>query len=131
MPRRAAAVLLAVLALAATAPAPAAHAQADPFGDLPQGSQQPTPTPAPVETDPSGGGDLGRTALYAIFGGLVVAFVGIGVWIARDARGRVPQRHAAKVGQLREEGPHRHARESKAKARAKARRARASRKRNR
>jgi hypothetical protein len=131
MPRRVAAVLLAVLVLAAAAPAPAAHAQSDPFGDLPQGSQQATPTPAPVDTDPSGGGDVGRVTLYAILGGLLVVFVGIGVWIARDARSRVPQRHAAKVGQLREEGPHRHGRESKAKARAKSRQARAARKRNR
>jgi hypothetical protein len=128
--RRTAAALLTVLALAAAGPVPGALAQQDPFGDLPQG-QQPTPTPAPVQTDATDGDDVGRTTLYAIMGGLVVVFVGVAAWIARDARSRVPERHAPRTGQLREEGPHRHARQAKAKSRAKGRKARAARKRNR
>jgi hypothetical protein len=31
--------------------------------------------------------------LYAIGAGLLVVFVGIGIWIARDARRSVPQHH--------------------------------------
>jgi hypothetical protein len=127
--RRTAAALLTVLALAAAGPVPAALAQQDPFGDLPQG-QQATPTPAPVQTDATDE-DVGRTTLYAIMGGLVVVFIGVAVWIARDARSRVPERHAPRSGQLREEGPHRHARQAKAKSRSKGRQARAARKRNR
>jgi hypothetical protein len=128
--RRAAAALLTVLALAAAGPVPAARAQQDPFGDLPQG-QQGSPTPAPVQTDVTDSEDVGRTTLYAIMGGLVLVLLGVGVWIARDARSRVPERHAPRTGQLREEGPHRHARQAKAKSRSKARQARAARKRNR
>ncbi len=131
MARRSAAALITILVLAAAGSVPAALAQQDPFGDLPQGGgQQATPTPAPVQTDASDE-DVGRTTLYAIMGGLVVVFVGVAVWIARDARRRVPQRHAPRGGQLREEGPHRHARRAKAKSRSKGRQARAARKRNR
>jgi hypothetical protein len=128
--RRAAAALLTVLVLAAAGPVPAALAQQDPFGDLPQG-QQATPTPAPVQTDATDSEDVGRTTLYAIMGGLILVLLGVGLWIARDARSRVPERHAPRTGQLREEGPHRHARQAKAKSRSKARQARAARKRNR
>jgi hypothetical protein len=129
--RRAAAALLTVLVLAAAGPVPAAFAQQqDPFGDLPQG-QQATPTPAPVQTDATDSEDVGRTTLYAIMGGLILVLLGVGLWIARDARSRVPERHAPRTGPLREEGPHRHARQAKAKSRSKARQARAARKRNR
>ena len=93
MTRRAAAALLTVLVLAAAGPVAAALAQQDPFGDLPQG-QQATPTPAPVQTDATDSEDVGRTTLYAIMGGLILVLLGVGLWIARDARRRVPERHA-------------------------------------
>ena len=129
MARRAAVLLLAVLALALAAPA-AAPAQSDPFGELPSGGQ-PTPTPAPVQTDVAGEDDVGRTTLYVIMGGLLVAFMVGGLWISRDARRRVPARHQARPDQLRDEGPHRHPRQAKAKSRSKGRQAKAARRKNR
>ena len=127
--------LAALMAVAAAllAPSGAAAQQqqppANPFGPLPPSAPTPVPTAEPAE-DPTDD-DVGRTTLYAIMGGLVVVFIGVALWIARDARSRVPERHAPRTGQLREEGPHRHARQAKAKSRAKSRKARAARKRNR
>jgi hypothetical protein len=59
---------------------------------------QPAPTAAPVPTaTPAGGAtDTGTRTLFLIGGALLVAFIAIGVWIARDARRSVPQHHHAR-----------------------------------
>jgi hypothetical protein len=76
------AVLLTCFAL--LAPAAPALGQADPFGPLPQTA--PTATPTPEDGGSLLGDDVGRTTLWLIGGGLVVAILGIGWWMTRDAR---------------------------------------------
>jgi hypothetical protein len=123
------AVLLAVLALAVAAPG--ASAQSDPFGPLPPSNPTPAPTPAPVDTD-ADDGQTGRMTLYGIGGALLVVFLGLGVWITRDARRAVPADHRGPAKPtLREEREHKHERQAKAKARKRARAARTARRRNR
>ena len=83
---------IALLLLCATfllAPAPAVLAQSSPFGPLPPPAPTPVPTP---EEDTSSvlGQDVGRTTLYAIAGGFLVAFIAIGWFISRDARRTLP-----------------------------------------
>jgi hypothetical protein len=55
-------------------------------------------------------------------------FIGVGVFISRDARRALPSDSRSQRGRLREQGPHKHERKAKAKARAKNRQARAARK---
>ena len=127
MRRRLLVVLPAVVALA-VAPAVAA-AQTSPFEPaIPAPAA--SPTPEPVETTPADE-DVGSATLYIIAAGILVAFVAIGVWIARDARRAIPARERAHLGERRDQGPHRHARQTKAKQRDRARAARAARKKNR
>ena len=83
MSRRVAAVLVALVAFCAS-PVPAVHAQSSPFGPLPQPAA-PTPTPEPVE-NPADQARIDRTLLFGIAGVVVLIFVGIGVFISRDAR---------------------------------------------
>jgi hypothetical protein len=123
---RCAAVLSVVFALAL---APAAHAQSNPFGPLPQPAPTAAPTVAPTAA-PTGGGDTGRTTLWIIGGALLVAFAGMGVFIARDARRRLPEGKRPSAA-LRDEMAHRRKREAKARARAKTRAQKAARRRNR
>jgi len=86
------AIALVVLALAV--PAAAAFAQSSPFSPLPIApTQTPAPTPAPTASSTSGLQDTGTRTLYVIGAALLVAFVAIGVWIARDARRSIPQHH--------------------------------------
>jgi hypothetical protein len=133
MTRRLAA-LLTVLFL--TLPAPAALAQTGggggggAFGPLPPAAPEETATPTP---DPSIEAQQGtdRTLLYLIGGGLVVLFVVIGRVITRDARRTLRDEGRSVDSQLRDEGPHRHARQSKAKARAKTKAQRRARRQNR
>jgi hypothetical protein len=134
MTRRLAA-LLTVLFL--TLPAPAALAQTGgggggggAFGPLPPAAPEETATPTP---DPSIEAQQGtdRTLLYLIGGGLVVLFVVIGRVITRDARRTLHEEGRSVDSQLRDEGPHRHARQSKAKARAKTKAQRRARRQNR
>jgi hypothetical protein len=137
MTRRLAA-LLTVLFL--TLPAPAALAQTGggggggggggAFGPLPPAAPEETATPTP---DPSIEAQQGtdRTLLYLIGGGLVVLFVVIGRVITRDARRTLREEGRSVDSQLRDEGPHRHARQSKAKARAKTKAQRRARRQNR
>jgi hypothetical protein len=107
----------------------AALAQGGAFGPLPQAA--PTPTPTPVKSNDSISSDLGgRTTLYIIFGGLLVAFVAIGVFISRDARGALP-RHRGDAHRLRDQGPHKHKMQAKARARQKTKAQREARRRNR
>ncbi len=123
--------LLTVLAFAFSAPVALAQQQpGSPFGPLPQAppAETPTPTPPPsVEAQQ----DTDRTLLFAIGGGLLVLFVVIGRVITRDARKTLREEGRSDAPQLRDQGPHRHARQSKAKARAKTRAQRRARRQNR
>jgi hypothetical protein len=100
------------------------------FGPLPQAAPEETATPTP---DPSIEAQQGtdRTLLYLIGGGLVVLFVVIGRVITRDARRTLHDAGRSDAPKLRDQGPHRHARQSKAKARAKTRAQRRARRQNR
>ena len=126
MPRIAALLaLLAVLALLAATPA--AHAQSSPFGPLPP----PAPTATPEDSGDTNvlGQDVGRSTLYLIAGGFLLAFVGIGVMISRDARRTLPreQRDDSRRGvDPRERGRQRE--RAKVQARAKTRAQKAARK---
>jgi hypothetical protein len=119
------ALLTTVLALALATPA---AAQQNPFGPLPQVAPTETPTPTPVST---GDNSTGRTTLFIIGGALVVGFAVMGWFIARDARGSLPEEELAAMSRLREQGPHAHKQQAKAKARAKTRQQKAARKHNR
>jgi hypothetical protein len=113
-------------ALVLLAPPGAALAQdGNPFNGLPPA--QPTPAPTATPASSSSADAVGRTTLYLIGAALVVAFVGIGWWISRDARGSLPEDKRREA--LREDGPHKHERQAKAKARAKGRAQRQARKR--
>jgi hypothetical protein len=116
------ACVLAVLALPASALAQASN----PFNGLPPVQSTPVPTATPT-ANPSTVDNTGRNTLYLIGAALVITFVGIGVWIARDARRSLPE-ELRNPELLRDDGPHRHEREAKAKARAKGRAQRQARK---
>jgi hypothetical protein len=130
------AALLIVLFLAV--PAPVALAQTGggggggggAFGPLPPAAPAETPTPTP---DPAIEAQQGtdRTLLFLIGGGLVVLFVVIARVITRDARRTLHEEGRSTDPKLRDEGPHRHARQSKAKARAKTKAQRRARRQNR
>jgi hypothetical protein len=109
----------------------AALAQGGAFGPLPQAAPEPTATPAPDKSSDSLTSDLGgRTTLWVIAGGLLIAFVAIGVFISRDARRALPRGH--RPGQrLREQGPHKHKRQAKARARERTKAQRVARRKNR
>jgi hypothetical protein len=130
---RGAAVLLLVLALVgASGSAASAQGGSDAFGPLPQPAQ--TAAPAPTATpDPSveAQKETDRTLLFAIAGVLIVLFVVIGRVITRDARQTLRERGRDDTPRLRDEGPHRHAKETKAKARAKTKAQRQARRQNR
>src|SRR5215468_6278948 len=109
--------LIIVVVLALLVPS-AAFAQGDAFGPLPQSAPEPTATPA--KSNDSITNDLGgRTTLYIIFGGLLIAFVAIGVFISRDARRAIPKNHRGDPHRLREQGPHKHKMQAKSRARQK------------
>ena len=122
--------LLTILALAAPAPALAQQDPSNPFGPLPQAppAETPTPTPPPSveaqrETD--------RTLLFAIGAGLLILFVVIARVITRDARRTLREGGRDDQPKLREQGPHKHVRQSKAKARARTKAQRRARRQNR
>jgi hypothetical protein len=131
------AVLLALLALPGTALAqtPTATPTAPPegaFGPLPDAAPTPAPTVEAPESDDSLTSDLGgATTLYVIGALLLIAFVGIGVFISRDARRALPKDHRPDSHRLREEGPHKHKREAKERARRRTKAQRAARRKNR
>ena len=123
-------VLLALVTLALAAPAALAQDPTDPFGPLPQPAPAETPTPTPppsVEAQQ----DTDRTLLYAIAAGLLVLFVIIARVITRDARETLHEQGRDAAPKPRDQGPHRHARESKAKARARTKAQRRARRQNR
>jgi hypothetical protein len=117
-------ILLAIAALAAP-PAGALAQDGNPFDGLPPVQPTPAPTAEPADTDDD---NITRDTLYVIGGALVLTFFGIGWWITRDARRKLPQDERDDRRRLREEGPHRHERQAKAKARAKGRAQRQARK---
>jgi hypothetical protein len=118
--------LVIVLFVALLVPS-AAFAQGGAFGPLPQAAPEPTATPE--KSNNSISDDLGgRTTLYIIFGGLLIAFVAIGVFISRDARSALPKRGSHR---LRDEGPHKHKRQAKARARQRTKAQRVARRKNR
>jgi len=121
------ATVLAALALLACA-APAAAQDGNAFDGLPPAQQAtPEPTAAPNDTSQD---VVGRNTLYIIAGTLLVAFVGIGWWIARDARRALPEHERQRLDHPNDPDarPHRHERQAKAKARAKSRAQRQARK---
>jgi hypothetical protein len=124
---RAAAVVLVLLGLALPGPA-WAQDTGDPLGPLPQAAPTATPTPVAIQ-DAEDDEDIGRGTLLVIGGGLLAVFLVIGRAIFRDARRHVPAE--AHPGALREQGPHRHAKQAKAHARKKTKAQRAARRRNR
>jgi hypothetical protein len=104
----------------------------DPFPPLPQ--PQPTAAPPPEDDDGFLGLDSeigGSATLYVIAGALLVAFVGIGMFISRDARRSLPAAHRPDARRSREEGPHKHKRQAKARARARSKAQRSARRKNR
>jgi hypothetical protein len=115
------AVTLALLASGA----PAAAQDGNPFDGLPPPQPTPAPTVEPVQDANEG---FGRETLWIIGGALLVAFLGIGVWISRDARRTLPPEERDDPRGPRDQGPHRHERQAKAKARAKGRAQRRARK---
>ena len=132
------AAILTLLTLVVAAPVAAAQTQ-DPsqggggaFSPLPQPAPEETPVPTPTSTFEEES-NTDRTLLFAIGGGLLALFLVIGYVITRDAREHLPEaeRRAAAGAQLREQGPHRHAKQSKAKARARTKAQRAARRHNR
>jgi hypothetical protein len=134
MTRRLAA-LLTILLLALSAPAALAQNQGGgggggAFGPLPPAAPEPTATPTP---DPAVEAQEGtdRTLLFLIGGGLVVLFVVITRVITSDARKALRAQGKDAAPLPRDQGPHRHARQSKAKARAKTKAQRRARRQNR
>jgi hypothetical protein len=122
--------LVIALLLAVLAPAAAAAQGGGAFQPLPPA--QPTAAPTPEPSNDSLTSDLGgRNTLYLIGAALLVAFIGIGVFIARDARRSLPADHRPDSGRLRDQGPHQHKRQAKAKARQRTRAQKAARRRNR
>jgi cell division protein FtsN len=103
-----------------------------PFQPLPPAQ----PTPAPTAEPEDDGGFLdqeisGSATLYLIAAALLVAFIFIGMFISRDAKRALPKAHRADSRRLREEGPHKHKRDTKAKSRARGKAQKAARRRNR
>jgi cell division protein FtsN len=134
--------LLIALVLALLAPAGAAAQQtptqqnqpapqSGPFGPVPPSAPDATPTPAPVDDSSSSYSLTNRSTLFLIAAALLVAFIGIGVYISRDARRSLPRHHRPDSRRLREEGPHQHKRRAKAQARARGKAQKAARRRNR
>jgi hypothetical protein len=127
---RRALVIAVVLVLLVPSAALAQSGGGGAFGPLPQAA--PTETPTPDKSNDSLSSDLGgRTTLYMIAAGLLVAFIGIGVFISRDARRALPKDHRPDARRLREQGPHKHKRQAKARARARTKAQREARRRNR
>lgn len=82
--RRAAALLALLIALAAPASPALAQTGGGAFGPLPPAvTPSPSPSPEPEGLDQD---DVSTPFLFGIVGAVVLLFVGIGVFISRDAR---------------------------------------------
>jgi hypothetical protein len=115
-----------IAALVLLVSAPAALAQSNPFDGLPPAQPTPAPTVEPVDNNATD--NVGRDTLYLIGGALLAAFIGIGVWISRDARSNLPADERDQLDGRKTELAHKHERQAKAKARAKGRAQRQARK---
>jgi hypothetical protein len=100
------------------------------FGPLPPATPAETPTPTPDPTIEAQQ-ETDRTLLYVIGAGLIVLFIVIGRVITRDAQHALRRSGRDSGPKLRDEGPHKHAKQSKAKARAKTKAQRRARRANR
>jgi hypothetical protein len=125
-------IALTLLVLALSAPAALAQqGGGGAFGPLPPATPAETPTPTPDPTIEAQE-ETDRTLLYIVGGGLVILFVVIGRVITRDAKRTLHETgHDVDPQRLREEGPHKHAKQSKAKARARTKAQRRARRQNR
>ena len=112
------AVVLTLVAL--LVPAAAAVAQGNPFAPLPAATPTPALTPAPTASTTSSSQDTGTKTLYFIGAALLVVFVAIGVWIARDARRSIPEHRRGRhmMAEPAPGEPRERRRDPKAKARA-------------
>jgi hypothetical protein len=122
------------LLIAAPAPALAQEQEpGSPFGPLPDAPQATPEATATAEPPPSveAQQETDRTLLFVIAGGLLALFLVIGRVITRDARKTVHATGHDEQPKLRDQGPHKHARQAKAKARAKTRAQRRARRQNR
>jgi hypothetical protein len=115
--RRIACLLLCAASLVVIA-APA-RAQDSPFGPLPQ-QAAPTATPTPADTGGTTvlGQDVARSTMFAIAGGFVLLFIGIGWWISRDARQSLSRGPASEAALARRADPHERHRRQREKERA-------------
>ncbi len=123
---------IALLLLCATfllAPASVVLAQSSPFGPLPPAAPEPTAVPDD-NTSNVLGQDVGRSTLYLIAGGFLIAFIAIGWFISRDARRTLPQgAQSAALQERRADPKERHRRQrEKERARKKTRAQRQARK---
>jgi hypothetical protein len=131
------AVALIALLLALAAPAAAVAQQQNPtqptqpFSPLPPAQPTPAPTAEPEDEGFLDSEISGTSTLYVIAAVLLVAFIGIGMFISRDAKRSLPKAHRPDGRRLREEGPHKHKREAKSRARARGKAQKAARRRNR
>ena len=123
-------LLLTGLALAVPSAALAQQGGSGAFGPLPPATQAETPTPTPDPTVEAQQ-QTDRTLLFIIGGGLIVLFIVIGRVITRDAKHALKDTGHGEEPRLRDEGPHRHAKQTKAKARAKTKAQRRARRANR
>lgn len=131
MTRFALLLTLAVLALGApTALAQNQGGGGGAFGPLPAPAPAETPVPTPEPTVQAQE-STDRTLLFIIAGGLVILFIAITRVITRDARKALHEQGRRDEPKLREQGPHKHAKQAKAKARAKTKAQRAARRHNR
>jgi hypothetical protein len=121
--------LIAVVCLLAL-PA-AAVAQSNPFGPLPP-AQQPTPEPT-AAPDPLDQSSVSVAMLLGIAGGVALLFIGIGLYITRDARRRLTESDRQQIDHRRDQTAqhHRDAQRAKEKARARAKAQRQARKKQR
>jgi hypothetical protein len=116
------AVVLTLVAL--LAPASAALAQDNPFTPLPGATPTVAPAPVPTVSNSNGGlADTGSSTLLLIGAALLVFFVAIGFWIARDARRSVPEHRRGRhmMAEPAPGEPRERRRDPKAKARARQR----------
>jgi hypothetical protein len=112
--------LVLLLLLAALAAPATALGQGDAFGPLPQPGQQTTPEPTPTP-EAAGQQTVSRTMLLGIAGAVLAVFVGIGVYISRDARRNLSDEdRRAVAGERPLTDPERLARSNAAKQRARA-----------